>query len=69
MDLAAQSNVMISALDARGLYTTELKANERSPGFSTVLSAGGSLQLQSEFRRGSMAIAEDAMGELADRCV
>ena len=66
LDLAAQSNVMISALDARGLYTTELKANERSPGFSTVLSAGGSLQLQSEFRRGSMAIAEDAMGELAD---
>ena len=66
LDLAAQSNVMISALDARGLYTTELKANERSPGFSTILSAGGSLQLQSEFRRGSMAIAEDAMGELAD---
>jgi VWFA-related protein len=66
LDLAAQSNVMISALDARGLYTTELKANERSPGFSTVLSAGGSLQLQSEFRRGSMAIAEDAMGELAN---
>jgi VWFA-related protein len=66
LDLAAQSNVMISALDARGLYTTELKANERSPSFSTILSAGGSLQLQSEFRRGSMAIAEDAMGELAE---
>ncbi len=66
LDLAAQSNVMINALDARGLYTTELKANERSPSFSTILSSGGSLQLQSEFRRGSMAIAEDAMGELAE---
>ena len=66
LDLAAQSNVMISALDARGLYTTELKGNERSPSFSTILSAGGSLQLQSEFRRGSMSIAEDAMGELAE---
>ncbi len=66
LDLAAQSNVTISALDARGLYTTESKANERSPSFSTLLSAGGSLQLQSEFRRGSMAIAEDAMGELAE---
>jgi len=66
LDLATQSNVMISALDARGLYTTELKANERSPSFSTILSAGGSLQLQSEFRRGSMAVAEDAMGELAE---
>jgi VWFA-related protein len=66
LDLAAQSNVVISALDARGLYTTDLKANERSPGFGTLLSAGGSLQLQSEFRRGSMTIAEDAMGELAE---
>jgi VWFA-related protein len=66
LDLAAQSNVTISALDARGLYTTELNANERSPSFSTVLSSGGSLQLQSGYRRGSMAIAEDAMGELAD---
>jgi VWFA-related protein len=66
LDLATQSNVIISALDARGLYTTELKANESSPSFSTILSAGGSLQLQSEFRRGSMAVAEDAMGELAE---
>jgi VWFA-related protein len=66
LDLAAQSNVMISALDARGLYGTGLKANEHSPSFSTILSAGGSMQLQSEFRGSSMAIAEDAMGELAE---
>jgi VWFA-related protein len=66
LDLAAQSNVMISALDARGLYTTELKANDRSPSFSTLLSSGGSLQLQSGFRSASMSIEEDAMGELAE---
>jgi hypothetical protein len=29
MDIAQQSNVTISALDARGLYTTELDASER----------------------------------------
>jgi VWFA-related protein len=66
MDLAAKSNVTISALDARGLYTTELNANERSPSFTTVLSGGGSMQLQSGYRRMSMNMAEDAMGELAD---
>jgi VWFA-related protein len=66
MDLAAQSNVTISALDARGLYTTELNANERSPGFTTINSGGGSLQLQSGYRRAGMSMAEDAMAELAD---
>ncbi len=39
IDMAAQSNVTISALDARGVFTTELNASERSPGFS----AGGKL--------------------------
>ena len=66
MDMAAQSNVTISALDARGLYTTELNANERSPGFSTVLGNGGSVQLQSGYRRESAILAEDAMSELAN---
>jgi VWFA-related protein len=66
MDLAAQSNVTISALDARGIYTTEINASERSPGMSTILSGGGSLQLQTGYRRESMSVAENAMGELTD---
>ena len=66
IDLAAQSNVTISALDARGIYTTEINASERSPGMSTILSGGGSLQLQTGYRRESMSVAENAMGELTD---
>jgi VWFA-related protein len=66
LDLAAQSNVTISALDARGLYTTEINASERSPGMSTNQSGGGSLQLQTGYRRQSMSVAENAMGELTD---
>ena len=60
IDLAAQSNVIISALDARGLYTTGLNANQRSPGFS-----GGSLQLQADYGGIGAKMAEDAMAELA----
>ena len=40
IDLAVQSDVTISSLDARGLYTTELSASERSPALS-----GQSLQV------------------------
>jgi hypothetical protein len=32
LDMAAQSNVTISAVDARGLYTAVLDAGERSAG-------------------------------------
>ena len=57
MNLAAQSNVSISALDARGLYTTSLTASEdmrnRDP-----------IQV-SDFRQSEMKAAEDSMGELA----
>ena len=66
LDLAAQSNVTISALDARGLYTTELNASDRSPGFTTLLGGGGSLQLQAEYRSTGMSMAGDALGELAE---
>ena len=66
LDLAAQSNVTISALDARGLHTTEANANEASPGFTTMLAGGGSLQLQQEYRITGSSLAEDAMGELAE---
>jgi VWFA-related protein len=60
MDLAAQSNVILSALDARGLYTTELNASERSQG------SGQLLQLQAEYHRSTMTSNENVMAELAD---
>ncbi len=66
IDLAAQSNVIISALDARGVYTTELTASDKSPGFSTAGGAGGSIQLQGEYRRTGMTLSENVMAELAD---
>jgi VWFA-related protein len=61
MDLAAQSNVTISTLDARGLYTTELTAGDRSPSLS-----GPGLIQNAEYRRSTMRQGEDVMAELAD---
>jgi VWFA-related protein len=61
MDLAAQCNVTISALDSRGLYTTELDASQNTPGSSL-----SSVSAQSDFRRTSMLVAESAMASLAD---
>jgi len=58
MDLAAQSNVTISALDARGLYTTSLTASDDTQ-VSLVATKG-------EFRAASMKAAENVMAELAD---
>lgn len=60
MDIAAQSNVTVSALDARGLYTTEIDASEMIKG------SAQTLQLKSEYRRSSMSLDEDVMAELAD---
>ncbi len=60
MDMAAQSNVTVSALDARGLYTTEMDASEMVKG------AGQTSQLKSEYRRGSLSQNENVMAELAD---
>jgi len=57
IDQAAQANVTISALDARGLYTTNITAGEQ---------VIGDPQYQGEIRRQSMSRAETAMGELAD---
>ena len=58
IDLAAQGDVTISALDARGVYVTEANASDdargRSPGVI------GSL------RNGAMTHTESVMGELAD---
>jgi VWFA-related protein len=57
MDAAAQFNVTISALDARGLYTSEVTASERGPG------AGGQ---NLDFRRSEMRLEENPMSELAN---
>jgi VWFA-related protein len=58
MDLAVQSDVSINAIDARGLYIGSITASEdtrgRSPG-----------QIE-EYRRSSVRVAEQSMGELAD---
>jgi VWFA-related protein len=60
LDAAAQSNVTINALDARGLYTTNLDASEQ--GTSSPMAA----QLQTQYRQASMLSNEDVMAELAD---
>ena len=59
MDYAAEANVTISALDARGLYISEVDASERggSSEFST--------RLKAEYRRNSMSLNENIMAELA----
>jgi len=59
MDVAAQANVTISALDARGLYVSEFDATE--PGASPRV-----MQSKSKFHRESMSADEDVMAELAD---
>ena len=56
LDLAAQSNVLISALDARGLYTTELDASVQ----------GGSSSSTQKYYSDIMNLDEDVMSELAD---
>jgi VWFA-related protein len=58
IDLAAQSNVTISALDARGLYTTSLTASEDVH--------AAPVATRSEFVAREKRAAENAMGELAD---
>lgn len=59
MDDAVESNLTISALDARGLYVSEMDASER--GGSSQLST----RLKSEYRRNSMSLSENVMAELA----
>ncbi|MDW5267100.1 MULTISPECIES: VWA domain-containing protein [Acidobacteriaceae] len=58
IDFAAQEDVTISALDARGIYTTALTASDDVHG-APILSA-------SEFRAGSMRSVGNVMAELAD---
>jgi VWFA-related protein len=62
LDLAARSDVTISALDARGLYTTEIDASERG-GSSTLDLVQGQ---HSQYHSDTMNLSEDVMAELAD---
>ena len=62
LDLAAQSDVRISAVDARGLYTSEMNASQQ--GASSTISSMTGQDLQ--YRRQSMNLSEDVLGELAD---
>ena len=62
LDLAAQSSVTISALDARGLYTTEPGAGDRGPTSFMAMATGH----ESQSHRESMAFNEDVMAELAE---
>ena len=59
LDLAAQSNVTINGVDARGLYTTALDASDRSRGSAM------SERTPSQYRGYSMVLNEDVMAELA----
>ncbi len=58
IDLAVTSNVIINAIDARGLYTASMTAGDDTRGRSPGKVA--------EYRRNSMSLEEEAMGELAD---
>lgn len=60
VDLAARTNVTISAVDARGLYTTILEADDRTGGTTRATRA------KAQNRGESMLLNEDVMGELAD---
>ena len=62
MDIAAQSNVIISSLDARGLYTTNVGASERGGNSAGDLMIGSTSQNRSD----SMAFSENVLSELAD---
>ena len=59
IDLAAQANITISSLDARGLYTAQLEASERGSG------SANTDRLLGEYRRLGALQREDAMAALA----
>jgi VWFA-related protein len=60
LDLAARSNVMISSLNARGLFTTEMDASQQGA------SSQAAQQLISQYFRESAVATEDVLAELAD---
>ena len=62
LDLAARANVTISALDARGLYTTNLDASEHGAASTRDMMTGETQQYHSE----TMNMSENVMSELAN---
>ena len=62
LDLAAASNVTISALDARGLYTSEMDATQRGGSSAADIMTGAHAQYQ----RDTMNLNEDVMAEFAN---
>ncbi|MGO9336481.1 MAG: VWA domain-containing protein [Terracidiphilus sp.] len=62
MDLATQSNVTVSVLDARGLYVGDLSADATQAG---PMMTGSTVQQQSDYHRSSMLIADSTMAALA----
>ncbi|HEY0796387.1 MAG TPA: VWA domain-containing protein [Acidisarcina sp.] len=58
IDFATRANVTISALDARGLYSTEIPAGENT--------SGREVRQIAEYKRSSMSQAEGPMSEFAD---
>ena len=62
LDIAARRNVTLSAIDARGLYTTVMDASERGGSSVRDLITGE----RAQSRANDMSLNEDVMAELAD---
>lgn len=62
IDFAAQCNVTINALDAKGLYTGQIDASEQGAGSEYALVTGS----ESQSRRESLELSENVMAEFAD---
>jgi VWFA-related protein len=60
LDIAARANLTISAIDARGLYTTNVEASQQGAGSSLAA------RLQTQYLQASMTSSEMVMAELAD---
>jgi len=65
LDAAAQGNVMISALDARGLYTDMLDVSERGKLPSDQDPSGAIMRLKEQNRRDSLPVYGAVMDEFA----
>jgi VWFA-related protein len=61
LELAARSDVVVSALDARGLYTSEMDASQRGGSSSKDVMTGQ----HSQYQRTAMNLNENIMAELA----
>ena len=62
MDVAASQNVTVNALDARGVYTTEIAASEQGAGSMLALVTGN----DSAAQRSKAVSSENVMAELSD---